>query len=222
MHNHLDALKIVWNRGLLSYVGGILIILGNFVPWWCKSGFSCGCSPQIEFSLADNRYTDYDVRFIILIVLVVTSLAMDMFGIPKDRIVWAITGLVFLVFIYIAIHNQWVDSSVDFAIVFLSGLTTWLAFRPYRLVYRLRRLMLVSTLLLAVSSTYRVITLLVEQFFRGFDTRTTLQFGLPLILLGSLLAVVSQDWDKQGEKARREAQRREDRHHLFKRPETLR
>jgi hypothetical protein len=113
----------MWNRRLLSYVGGILIIWGNFAPWWCERGFSCGCSPQIEFSLAGNWYTNYDVFFIILMGLVVTSLAMDMFSIPKDRIVWAITGLVFLVFICIAIRNQWVDSSVDFTIVFLSALT---------------------------------------------------------------------------------------------------
>jgi hypothetical protein len=200
MHSRLDALKTMWNRRILSYVGGMFIILGNFVPWWCVSGFTWGCSPKTEFSLADNRYTNYDVFFVILMGLVVTSLTMDMFGISKDKIIWAITGLIFLVFLYMVVHNQWVYSFVDFAIVFLSALTAWLAFRPHLPVYHLRRLALVGTLLLAVSSTYRIMTLLVEQFFRrGFDTETTLQFGLPLILSGALLAAVSRGWDKQGE-----------------------
>lgn len=195
-------------NSLLSIVGVILLLIGFFLPWHCYSGFVMGCDQRIYFDSSTGIFLHPESYAISLIVIVLLALGLNAAGFNLKQTLSVFVSIFYggalLVLLPAYVQKGAYFLNDEFLMLVLSTLTTWLVFFSlFNVTSAADRFVIASSLILALVSAISIGQTLYEQFiYNNSETLISLQFGLPLILLGSLIVIRAYPPVKPGKNQR--------------------
>ena len=179
----------------LFLIGALLTILGSFLPWRCSGDIFWYCSAGLDFNFGILALINPSAAVMIVAVLMAVLLiasAVDLI----QRWRFEISAVIIVsALLYLLIDKGIVADNGGLTILILCSIALWGFFRSAEFTRHSDLVITVSILLLVGISIYQTISVLLKQIAEGHIIGViSLQFGLPIVLIGSLLMLVAQWW----------------------------
>jgi len=177
-----------FNR-ILFLIGALLVILGTFLPWECYGGgFFYFCSAGINFTPANLNYYNSDPHVMLIMISIGGSLIISGIEAFRQWRVELIGIFITSVILYFSIKNGIIYGTGGFITLFLTVISIWGVFRLARFNQRAIIVVTIATSsLVLVLMFYIIRTSLPQTLQSNLYLDSTLEFGLPVALVGSIL-----------------------------------
>jgi hypothetical protein len=190
------ASNIVLRWKALFLIGAFLTILGSFLPWKCIGGFIWYCPSGLDINLDALALISPSTAVITLVALIAAALIVNAVEVIQQWRIEISAVIIASLLLYLLMDKKVITDNGGSIVIFLCSIALWRFFWIVTSSWRSDLVITASILLLIIVSIYKVITILLMQILdEGTFEGTSLQFGLQIVLIGSLLMLAAQLWE---------------------------
>ncbi len=183
-----------------AYIFGVLLAsVASFLPWQCFGDIPWICTRGIELNLNFARFTLMNVNEIImaLVVMVVLGLLLSQLDLSAGKRQAIAFAAVFLL-IALGTFNQFIIDNGGLQIVILSSIAIWFVFRAPGFFTHSQVMTLAAAIVLTTWATFHLVRVLLRHIVEWeLIGGTTLQYGLPIVFIGSLIFLIRSIQDRR-------------------------